>query len=361
MRNTLLLFILPLLLIFGCQSTDPTPASAQSQTLEIPLLPDMEASIADYVVEAFEDSKGTLWFGTMGKGVAKYDGKELSYLTAEQGLGNNTVAAIAEGPDGSLWFGTHEGLVRYDGQAFERYTAKDGLCHFRVSQLLFDRKGLLWIGTWGGVCTFDGEKFDIFELPIPEVELKDYQTTFNWITEIIEDRAGNIWVARDGYGACKYDGKELTHFTSTDGLLSNNVQALVEDQQGNIWIGSRIAERDHPDPEKRTGPGGLCRYDGREIIQFPEVKGLTETDLYSLYSTPSGKVWIGASGLGLYIYDGEHFSLYDHTDRMDRTKVMGIQALLEDRKGRKWVGMSGGLFRLTQGKLRHIGTYGPWE
>jgi hypothetical protein len=31
--------------------------------------------IAKYVVEIFEDSKGHLWFGTMAKGVARYDGK----------------------------------------------------------------------------------------------------------------------------------------------------------------------------------------------------------------------------------------------------------------------------------------------
>ena len=139
------------------------------------------------------------------------------------------------------------------------------------------------------------------------------------------------------------------------------MQAIAEDRVGNIWIGCRIAERDHPDPEKRTGAGGLCRYDGKQITQFPEVKGLTQVDVYSLYTAPDGALWIGASGLGLYVYEAETFTLFDHTDRMDLTYSMGIQGLLQDSKGRKWIGMSGGLFRLWEDELIHTGALGPWK
>ena len=48
-------------------------------SLPFPNLEDLQqaakAQIAEYVIEAFEDSKGHLWFGTMAKGVACYDGK----------------------------------------------------------------------------------------------------------------------------------------------------------------------------------------------------------------------------------------------------------------------------------------------
>ena len=39
--------------------------------------PEKGEQIGQYVVETFEDSKGNLWFGTLEKGVAKYDRKQV--------------------------------------------------------------------------------------------------------------------------------------------------------------------------------------------------------------------------------------------------------------------------------------------
>ena len=36
---------------------------------------EIESQIGQYVTSAFEDSKGNLWFGTNGNGIARYDGK----------------------------------------------------------------------------------------------------------------------------------------------------------------------------------------------------------------------------------------------------------------------------------------------
>ena len=41
------------------------------------------SQIAEYVTCVFEDSKANLWFGTLSKGIAKYDGNELRYYTKE--------------------------------------------------------------------------------------------------------------------------------------------------------------------------------------------------------------------------------------------------------------------------------------
>ena len=56
---------------------------------------DNAPQIAEYVVDIFEDKKGNLWFGTMGKGVARYDGNILTYFSTKDGLCGNTVASIA--------------------------------------------------------------------------------------------------------------------------------------------------------------------------------------------------------------------------------------------------------------------------
>lgn len=311
--------------------------------------------IDEYVVEIFEDSKNNLWFGTLNKGVARFDGKNLTNFSEKEGLVGNAVTSVAEDRAGNLWFGTQSGLSKFDGKNFTNFKKKDGLCHEIVSNLLVDKSGKLWVGTWGGVCQFDGGKFSNFELPKPAVELKAYNNaTENWITEIIEDQQGNIWFGRDGYGACRFDGKNFTHFTKKEGLASNNVQVICADKRGNIWFGSRVAERDHPDRQQRQGDGGLSCFDGKNVIQFPEIEGLSKNETYAIAEDRAGNVWIGANGLGVYRFDGRSFQLFKGTDRMDLTYVMGIQSILGDGVGRLWFGFSGGLFRLEGGAVVHV-------
>ncbi|MBK6903659.1 MAG: hypothetical protein IPH04_12870 [Saprospirales bacterium] len=97
------------------------------------------------------------------------------------------------------------------------------------------------------------DNFSTFTLPNPDVELMPYQSTLHWVSEIIEDKQGNIWFSRDGYGVCKYNGQSFTLYTKKDGLVSNNIQEIEEDKKGNIWFGSRVVERDNPDKTGRTG------------------------------------------------------------------------------------------------------------
>jgi ligand-binding sensor domain-containing protein len=94
-----------------------------------------------------------------------------------------------------------------------------------------------------------------------------------------------------------------------------------------------------------TGDGGVCRFDGNKFSSFPEIKGLSQNDIYTIYETRAGKLWIGATHLGAYRLDGERFTLFDKTDRPHWTRNFGLQAMLEDRNGTLWCGFSGGLFR----------------
>lgn len=350
-RLTLLISLWALISSCGGQTTAPTAVATAPNA----------PPIDEYVVEIFEDRNGILWFGTIMSGVARFDGKTLTYLSEKDGLPGNTVVSIAEDKDGNLWFGTHSGLSRYNGITFTNFKEKDGLCNDRVSNLLIDKNGTLWVGTWKGVCRYDGKEFSTFDIPKPDVEPHFNTATREWVTEIMQDGRGNLWFGRDGYGACRYNGHDFQHFTTKDGLPSNNVQVIEEDNQGNLWFGSRVAENDHPDPDKRTGAGGLCRYDGKNFTVYPTWQGLHHNDVYSIFADESGDVWIGATKVGVYRYDGNHFTLHRGTDRMDLTYSFGVQDIKKDRSGRLWFGFSGGLFRLMDSSIVHVSQQGPWH
>jgi ligand-binding sensor domain-containing protein len=107
----------------------------------------------------------------------RYDGKNLSNITEEKGLGNpeflkghlqterpGTMArvwSINQDAEGNLWIGTIDcGLWKYDGKSLTNYTVRDGLPGNSIRSIFKDRTGDLWFLINGDfVCRYDGSKF----------------------------------------------------------------------------------------------------------------------------------------------------------------------------------------------------------
>jgi ligand-binding sensor domain-containing protein len=93
--------------------------------------------------------------------------------------------AITQTRHGYVWIGTENGLVRFDGVRFVAWTPPAGaqLPSPTVVSLLGARDGSLWIGTIAGLSRWkDGQ-------------LVTYPGRA-WITSIIEDRGGRVWLTR---------------------------------------------------------------------------------------------------------------------------------------------------------------------
>jgi ligand-binding sensor domain-containing protein len=336
------------LLIQSC-STKPTaqtivtnqPPSDTTQTTGI--------QISEYIVEIFEDNQHNLWFGTMSDGAVRYDGKTYNYFSTKDGLCDNTVASIVQDKAGNMWFGTHNGASKYDGKTFTNYGRLEGL-HGPGCNFMIDKDGGIWAGTNDGVFRFNGIGFVEFKLPNPVIENPSYKWVAGKIWSLMQDKKGNIWFGRDGFGACKYDGKSFTHFTKKEGLCSNNVSNIVEDKDGNIWIASITS--DFP---KEIKEGGVCCFDGKKFTQYPDIKGLIDNDIYCIYNDKSGNMWITSVGIGAYRYDGKKFDFFNKVDyNGDLIKYFGVQSILEDSLGTLWFGFSGGLFRFKDGGFENV-------
>ncbi len=326
-----------------------------TNTLNDSVTKETASQIGDYVTSIFEDSKGNLWFGTLEKGIAKYDGIQLKYLTKNDGFPSNRVTSVIEDSNGIYWFSTGEGLSKFEGRDFTNFIVKkDDWGSNVVNQLFIDSKGQFWIGTWGGVYKFDGKEFTPFPIPYPKVETTINEDTKDWITEINEDTEGNMWFAHDGYGACKFDGETFVHFLKKDGLHSNNVTEIEFDDEGNIWFGTRVAERDNPDPEKRFGKGGINKMTKNGIISFPEIDAFNNGDVYEIYKDNSGNLWISTVKNGVYKFDGKEFKHFDIP--------ISIMDIMYDQKGNLWLSGAGGLYRVNKkGDILNITTSGPWK
>jgi ligand-binding sensor domain-containing protein len=346
----LLLFVF----ITSCNGQDKQKLSGKPLPLEQRVKADT-SQISEYIVEIFEDTKGNLWFGTMSDGAVRFDGKKLTYFSVKDGLCDNTVASIAEDKEGNIWFGTHAGASKYDGKTFTNFTETKGL-HGAGCNFLVDRKGNIWAGTNHGVFRYNGSSFSKLDLPNPLIENPSYKWVLGKVWSLIEDRAGNIWFGRDGFGACKFDGNSFTHFTQKDGLCSNTVSTIVEDVLGNIWFGS--ISYDFP---KELNAGGVSRFDGKTFTQYPDIEKLTKNDVYTTYADKKGNVWLCALRHGMYRYNEGKFILFKEIDlNNDITNNFGIQSMLEDSHGTLWCGFSGGLFRFDGTAFRNVTKSGPW-
>ena len=347
-RICLLIFVISF--ITSCQGQ----SQSSNKNVINKLSKNADSQIGEYVVEIFQDTKSNIWFGTLEKGVAKYNGNNLKYLTTKDGLPSNRITNVIEDNLGNLWFGTGSGISKFDGKHFTNYSEEDGLCSDMISNLFIDSKGNFWIGTWGGVCKFDGTRFEKFLIPYPKIETKINPDTKDWVTSITEDKKGNIWFGRDGYGASKFNGNSFVHFTTKEGLNSNNVQSIMEDTNGNIWIGTRVAEKDIADIDKRFGKGGLNKYDGNKFVHFPEMKGLNESDVFTVYKDNTNDLWISTTSNGVYNYTDHEFVNYNVP-----TSTM---VFLKDLKGNIWLGSAGGLYKIDKnGETKNVTTNGPWN
>ena len=118
------------------------------------------SQISQYIRRMFQDRNGTIWFGTNGDGLARYDarlndsskqGSPLAYFTVNEGFGGQAVRGIVEEQNGNLWFATDAGVWRYDGKYFEQFDRKNGLGSNEVWSILIDKSGAVWCGTEAGV------------------------------------------------------------------------------------------------------------------------------------------------------------------------------------------------------------------
>lgn len=105
----------------------------------------------NYVFSLLVAADDTVWAGTWGGGVSRYDGRTWTNFTSADGLAGDIVYSITEAPDGSLWFGTDHGLSRYDGQAWQSYARRDGILDNHIYAVAVVANGEIWVGTRGGV------------------------------------------------------------------------------------------------------------------------------------------------------------------------------------------------------------------
>jgi len=204
---------------------------------------------------------------------------------------------------------------------FTTYTSIDGLAMDAISfgqgSLTLDHNGNIWIATQGGgVSKYDGKTFSTYST--------NQGLANNTVNSIIEDKNGNMWFGTDGGGVSKFDGETFITYNTNQGLVNNTVNSIIEDNGGNIWFGTL---------------DGVSKYNGDTFINYSTDQGLANNSVYSLLEDKNGNIWFGTNGGGVSKYDGKTFITYNTKQGLANNTVFNI---LEDKNGYIWFGTYGG-------------------
>ena len=324
--------------------------------------------------------------------LAYSDNIKFEHLTIKQGLSQNSVYSIIQGPQGFLWFATEDGLNRFDGIDFKIYRHNPDNPHSISSNLVFalhqDHLGNLWIGTSDGLNRFDyrTEQFERFQYHNQQPN----SLSHNWVWSVKSDNKNRLWVGtRKGANLFRQDSKDFVRYSK------DTVYDIHQDQQQRIWLASnkgihlvdeskqttnlfQISKNDPNDhranfirsiaPANKqqlwlgTSRGlALFNTNNKQITRIkPRIN--TSNQVFNHYISKihkdhnSNTLWLGTLRNGLYRFEPSTRELtafnYDYTNpySLSTNKITTIN---QDNQGAIWIGTdSGGLNKINFDKLK---------
>ena len=258
----------------------------------------------NFVLSLAEGDGQSLWIGTDGSGLMRWDrqGNQYEYFKQNDqngALSNNFVTSVLHDRRGDVWAATYGGGINRrdrNGKTFTNYacvSASTSSVHRYVWKLHEDKTGRVWATTLkgGGIYLLNREtdRFEPFAINVTDaLSIYEENTNLFWFgnyttliradmaarttdnfdighpVRCIHKGAGNLlWVGTEGGGLLAFDKLSGTYkrYTEANGLPSNVVLNILEDDEGNFWISTYH---------------GLSKFDpvGRTFQNFYESDGL---------------------------------------------------------------------------------------
>jgi ligand-binding sensor domain-containing protein/signal transduction histidine kinase len=318
----------------------------------------------DYIDDLAQDRQGTLWIATANGGVTSLSNGTFSHVRA---IGARAGLALAADSDGSMWIGGYGGLSHLkNGKVIKTYGVADGLVGDPIRHLVVDTDGSLWIGTTGGLNHLVDGKITAYSTKdgLPDNDIANLHLGADgtlWVqtknseivrrihgrfepwrvpgvsrptNDILDDRAGNLWLASTAEGLMRVSGQQVSRFTTKDGLSSNLVNTLYEDRDGNVWVG--------------TNEGGLDRFHDGSFTSYAKEEGLAADQTYSVIEDHAGDMWV-TTAAGLNRLHGNQVRVFTTADGLPTNNTW---SMWEDLQKNLWVGTSnGGLIQMNHGRF----------
>lgn len=240
-----------------------------------------------------EDSKGRLWVGKRGGGVALIDisrpGEERTLAADCAGpreFSRFTVTDFVETTDGAVWASTDSGGIFSYNEAEAKFMPVPigelgDLGNLVINDLCRDSRGDIWVATAGdGLLKYDAARRQLEQQP---------RLPGGAVVTLFEDSDGMLWVGFLGRGLSRIDfrtGDVLTLSTRNSHLPDDSVDAIAQDRSGRLWIATEngLARFDRATMEFRT----FDRHDGLQGDRFNMKASCSTGAGLVLFGGPNG-------------------------------------------------------------------------
>jgi ligand-binding sensor domain-containing protein len=278
------------------------------------------------------------------------------------------IRSIFQDSKGNHWFGSlREGAAMYNGQEFVYFTVNDGLTDNQIHSIQEDKEGVIWFNTQHGVSSYDGisilnhTKTDLKtpkpEFPAPNSEVLQEQ----WIKS-----TNDLWFAAGiKEGVYRYDGEKMMYLAFPQQKMLNlydNLFAVTDISEGKnnmIWFATYA---------------GVFGYNGSDFLVINDEtlgfdRSIAPLHIRSILEDSKGRLWIGNNGIGVLLKEGDsiiNFSeekslIHPNSSRKGDKSPPGtlehVFTIAEDSKGHIWFGdRDAGIWKYDEVKLTNYTT-----
>ena len=263
----------------------------------------------------FKDHGGNLWVGTKGSGIFCFDGNMAlhTHVSVSDGLSDNSVYCLAEGPDGAVFIGT-------DGRGIDVLETGTGVI-YPLDITLMEKNSDVFSSVY--CMAFNAGKSTLYA----------GTSGYGLVQMVLEKREDGRWKVTEY-------GKYLNGRGSEDSIGSNIVYSILPDNGWKtLWVGTRGGGLSVLD----TGTRRLKRF----VHNSKSSGSLSSNDILSLAKDGDGTLWIGTSyGLNEMVSGASGkvwFRRYDENDGLPNNTIHGI--LPAD--GVLWISSNNGICRFS--------------
>ncbi|WP_144394549.1 ATP-binding protein [Pleionea sediminis] len=256
-----------------------------------------------YVTSILKDGDNIAWIGIRYHGVYRLDlttFKISKFKVDTPKFEQLETSIIIEDSNSNIWFGSYDsGTYRYnkDTKKLESISSQPTL------SLMPSDNGTVWVGSYREGIQLYSPKLNRFAHLHPQT-LSENSVQSNNVVATTVDSEGRIWAAISNEGALVFEnGKVISHFTTSNGLLSNDLTVIRESPDKKIWLASF---------------GGISIYDLKSktfsylTAEMSNMSFLKSSSFFELMFDKNGHVWLSKWKGGLYRVNGENVETFDN-------------------------------------------------
>ena len=234
--------------------------------------------------------------------------------------------------DGRLWFLARDGhILQFAGGKFAPLVDDGGLSGSKIYTVVADARGQIFAGAENEIARWDGKQFTAIT---PTNGAADVQPQF-----IFPTRDGALWVL-DGDRFRKMSGRlweaEAAEWRGLLGFASGRAMGAHEDRDGGVWLNHYGNGLFHVAPD-----GKFQRLTSAENLPGDRVG--------AWFQSSDGGIWAGVDHGGLARLRDRRFQILGVAEGLGARTALSV---CEDTNGTVWIGTGGGgLCVLRDGKL----------